>query len=132
MTNISPAPKKKARTPKSGRASVLLVKFGLPSYANELAGYYSDSMALEQLTGINLTRAFIPTQFHAQRCEMQVYVSDVQLAARYGVSRSTIWRWVASGRLPSPVALSPGTTRWLVSEIEARDAEMLAARESAA
>lgn len=63
---------------------------------------------------------------------MQVYVSDVQLAARYGVSRSTIWRWVASGRLPSPVALSPGTTRWLVSEIEARDAEMLAARESAA
>jgi len=54
---------------------------------------------------------------------MQRYVSDAQLAERYGVSRSTIWRWVARDLLPPPEQLSPGTTRWRLDEIERRDAE---------
>ena len=37
----------------------------------------------------------------------QVYFSDAQLAERYQVSRSMIWRWTARGHLPSPVQLSP-------------------------
>lgn len=53
----------------------------------------------------------------------QVYYSDAQLAERYQVSRSTIWRWTARGHLPPPVQLSPGTTRWLKNEIEHRDAQ---------
>jgi prophage regulatory protein len=50
-------------------------------------------------------------------------MSDLQLAERYGVSRSTIWRWSLRGILPKPIEISPGTTRWLAEAIEKRDAE---------
>ncbi len=56
------------------------------------------------------------------------YVSVTQLARRYSVDRSTIWRWVQRGSLPQPVRLSEQTTRWKLDEIERRDAE----RETAA
>lgn len=55
------------------------------------------------------------------------YVSDQQLAARYNVSRSTIWRWVKRGILPAPEQLSPGCTRWRLELIEQRDSERVAA-----
>lgn len=51
--------------------------------------------------------------------------ADVQaLAARYDVSPSTIWRWVAAKRFPQPVQLSPGCTRWKLAEVEDRDAAL--------
>jgi predicted DNA-binding transcriptional regulator AlpA len=62
---------------------------------------------------------------------MQRYVSDVQLAKRYDVSRSTVWRWASRGILPEPVRISPGVTRWRFDEIERRDAERDAERGSA-
>ncbi len=50
----------------------------------------------------------------------EIYLSDVQLAARYGVHRSTPWRWCKSDpTFPRPVKLTPGCTRWKLSEIEA-------------
>lgn len=63
---------------------------------------------------------------------MPKYISAAQLAARYGVSQATIWRWVQRERLPRPVQLSPACTRWVADEIEARDAERAAARNAAA
>jgi prophage regulatory protein len=54
---------------------------------------------------------------------MKEYVSDVQLAKRYSVSRCTIWRWTAKGLLPKPVQLSDNCTRWRLDLIEQRDAE---------
>lgn len=54
---------------------------------------------------------------------MQQFLSDAQLAERYSVSRSTIWRWTARKLLPQPVQLSPGCTRWRKDQIEQRDAE---------
>ena len=42
--------------------------------------------------------------------------------------QSTVWRWAKSGKLPRPVKLSGGTTRWLRSEIEAVLARMVAGR----
>lgn len=48
-----------------------------------------------------------------------VFLSDLDLANRFSVSRSTIWRWAASRPgFPSPVRLSPGCTRWRLSDIE--------------
>lgn len=47
------------------------------------------------------------------------YVSDQWLADYFGVSRSTIWRWTRKGVLPSPVSLSPGTTRWRLVDVHA-------------
>ena len=50
----------------------------------------------------------------------ETYLSDTQLSARYGVHRTTPWRWVKSDpTFPQPVNLTPGCTRWKLSEIEA-------------
>jgi prophage regulatory protein len=50
----------------------------------------------------------------------EVFLSDFDLAARYGVHRSTPWRWAKSvPDFPKPTALSPGCTRWKLSQIEA-------------
>ncbi|MGM0857225.1 MAG: helix-turn-helix transcriptional regulator [Pseudomonadota bacterium] len=51
-----------------------------------------------------------------------IYLSDKRIAGRYDVSRATIWRWVQAGRLPKPVKLSPGCTRWRASDIEVWEA----------
>ncbi len=50
----------------------------------------------------------------------ETYLSDLQLAVRYSVHRTTTWRWAKSDpAFPKPIALSPGCTRWKLSEIEA-------------
>lgn len=49
-----------------------------------------------------------------------IYASDQQVARRYGVHRSTPWRWLKTDPdFPKPIILSPGCTRWKLSEIEA-------------
>lgn len=54
---------------------------------------------------------------------MTRYVSAEQLAERYSVDKSTIWRYVKRGILPAPVKISEQCTRWRLDEIERRDAE---------
>lgn len=50
----------------------------------------------------------------------ETYISDAQIAARFGVHRSTPWRWVKQvAQFPAPVKLSRGVTRWKLSDIEA-------------
>jgi prophage regulatory protein len=52
-----------------------------------------------------------------------------EVAILFGdLHQSTVWRWVKSGRLPRPVKLSGGTSRWLRSELEAVLARMVEAR----
>lgn len=46
------------------------------------------------------------------------YASVKAIAERYGVSVSTVWRWARAGRIPQPVQLSPGCTRWKVTDLE--------------
>ena len=51
------------------------------------------------------------------------YLSDSQVAARYGVHRSTPWRWAkADPSFPEPVTLTPGCTRWKLADLEAWEA----------
>ncbi|MBY0136349.1 helix-turn-helix transcriptional regulator [Paracoccus yeei] len=53
----------------------------------------------------------------------ETYLSDLQLAARYGVHRTTPWGWAKTDPcFPKPLKLSPGCTRWKLSEIEAWEA----------
>ena len=58
---------------------------------------------------------------------MQKYISDRQLADRYGVSRATVWRWAQRGILPAPEKISEQCTRWNLDDIEQRDEERKAA-----
>lgn len=53
--------------------------------------------------------------------DLKLFLSDKDLAARYGVTRATIWRWRAEGNLPEPVRVSSNTTRWRKSDIEEHD-----------
>jgi prophage regulatory protein len=51
------------------------------------------------------------------------YVSDAQLATRYGVHHATIWRLTNTNpAFPKPLKLSPQCPRWKVSEIETWEA----------
>jgi predicted DNA-binding transcriptional regulator AlpA len=40
------------------------------------------------------------------------------LVVVYCVSKRTIWRWVAEGRLPPPLAVTRRIRRWKASEIQ--------------
>lgn len=47
------------------------------------------------------------------------FISDTQLAARFDVSRNTIWRWAREqADFPKPVKLTPGCTRWREADID--------------
>ena len=54
------------------------------------------------------------------RCE---YLKDTQVCKRLGVSRPTIWNWVAAGNFPKPVKLSERATRWRLSDLEKWEAD---------
>jgi predicted DNA-binding transcriptional regulator AlpA len=52
----------------------------------------------------------------AQCVETYCTVQDV--ADRYKVFRSTVWRWVKKAPdFPKPIRLTPGTTRWRLSDL---------------
>lgn len=53
-----------------------------------------------------------------------LYLSDVAVATRYGIGRSTLWRWVAEGAFPKPVKVGPRATRWRLADLEAHDAQL--------
>mgnify|MGYP006295087811 CR=1 FL=1 len=55
----------------------------------------------------------------------QLYLSDRQVGARYGVHRTSIWRWFRDGNFPRPIKLSPGCTKWLLSDIVKWEAERI-------
>ena len=62
---------------------------------------------------------------------MPQYLKDTETAARFGVSRATIWGWTRARTFPAPVQLSPGCTRWRVADLEAWEADRAAARPTA-
>ena len=50
----------------------------------------------------------------------ETYLSDRQLGARYNVHYLTPRRWAKDDpTFPKPVKLSPGCTRWRLSDLEA-------------
>jgi predicted DNA-binding transcriptional regulator AlpA len=55
--------------------------------------------------------------------EHQVYLTDLQVAERYVVSRPTVWRWVRIGQLPPPVSIGPNTRRWRIATLDDWDAK---------
>ena len=51
------------------------------------------------------------------RCTEQ-YLSDRQVASRYDISKATVWRWHDTNpNFPRRIKLSPGTSRWKLSEL---------------
>lgn len=46
-----------------------------------------------------------------------MYLSVKDVAARYGVSVHSIWRWAKAGTFPQPVKLGPAATRWKEADL---------------
>ncbi len=46
------------------------------------------------------------------------YLSDHEVAARYNISKASVWRWHDKNPdFPRRIKLSPGTSRWKLSEL---------------
>ena len=71
---------------------------------------------------LNAATDYLP-QRSTRGATMMRYLSAAQLAERYGVNRSTIWRWVQRDVLPQPVRISEHCTRWNLEKIEELDRE---------
>lgn len=56
------------------------------------------------------------------------YIPDTEVAKRYNVARQSIWRWMKKdASFPKPVRLSPGCSRWRLSDLEAWESAKSAA-----
>jgi len=51
------------------------------------------------------------------------FLKDTEACNRYGVARSTWWRWLSEGVIPAPVKIGPRATRWKLSDLEAWEAK---------
>ncbi|NIZ62307.1 hypothetical protein DL239_15130 [Sedimentitalea sp. CY04] len=52
------------------------------------------------------------------------FLTDHEVAKRYGVCRQTIWRWAAKGELPNPKKVSARSTRWRIIDLVAYEASL--------
>lgn len=56
------------------------------------------------------------------------YLTDTDLAKRYNIARPTVWRWHREQQnFPRAIRLTPGCTRWKLSEIEKWEAAQVEA-----
>jgi prophage regulatory protein len=46
-----------------------------------------------------------------------LFLTDKQVAERYGVSTDSIWRWKRQGNFPAPVRVGPNCTRWRMADL---------------
>ena len=72
---------------------------------------------------VNDLREWIETQKRPAEIEdaadpVPLLLDAKALAVLMSTSSTTIWRWDASGKLPRPLRISRGTTRWRRNEIE--------------
>ena len=41
-----------------------------------------------------------------------LYFRDTEIAKKFGINRTSVWRWVKAGILPPPIKFSEGCSRW--------------------
>ncbi|MFD2173373.1 helix-turn-helix transcriptional regulator [Rhodobacter lacus] len=62
----------------------------------------------------------------SQSLANEVYLKVDEVAARYGVSIDTIYRWKRNGDFPKARKVGPGVTRWRLSDLIEHEANMQA------
>ncbi|MFN3312893.1 MAG: helix-turn-helix transcriptional regulator [Hyphomonas sp.] len=53
-----------------------------------------------------------------------LFLTADQVAARYGVSKDSIWRWKRQGEFPAAVVVGPNSTRWRLSDLIEHESKM--------
>lgn len=56
-----------------------------------------------------------------------LYLSVDQVAARFSVSKDSIWRWRRDGEFPAPIKLGGRTTRWRLADIKDWESQCICA-----
>lgn len=75
------------------------------------------STAEEAKAGIrNLVKEVLQEEQMREDIRQDHYVRSADVAARFSINKSTIWRWIESGKLPKPFYLN-GSRVWLNSAI---------------
>lgn len=46
-------------------------------------------------------------------------LTDKQVAELLSIHQITVWRWVREGKLPAPIKITSGATRWRRADIAA-------------
>lgn len=46
------------------------------------------------------------------------FLKDIEVAVRYNISRSTVWRWVKADQFPKPIKFGAASTRWRITDLE--------------
>lgn len=59
-----------------------------------------------------------------ERHALPSYYRIFELTKRYGVSKATIYRWIADGRFPAPIKLGPNTSAWKTTDLEAFESSL--------
>ena len=49
--------------------------------------------------------------------ENERFISEREILERYGISHTSLWRWVRDGRFPGDEYLGPNTKRWPLSKL---------------
>lgn len=56
---------------------------------------------------------------YPKQMDAHMFLSDKQVAERFGVTRFTVWRWHRQDKnFPRSVSLSSGCTRWKLDDLE--------------
>lgn len=83
----------------------------------------AESSARPEAKGASRARLDFPAK-HAKATsnpvaeEAERYLTVRDVARRFAVSVQTVWRWAKERpQFPKPVELSPGTTRWRMSDL---------------
>jgi prophage regulatory protein len=65
---------------------------------------------------------------------MSRFLRRKEVLARYGITNSTLYRWIEEGRFPAPVKLVEGgkASGWILEELEARERANIAKQRAAA
>ncbi|WEK50883.1 MAG: hypothetical protein P0Y66_02015 [Candidatus Kaistia colombiensis] len=95
--------------PVAPRAPALARKIGSPRKPQRVRPH-----AVPSTTPIDIKPA------QAVDAGVTAFLSVANVARRFSVSVPTIWRWAKTrSEFPKPLLLSPGTTRWRVSDLVA-------------
>jgi prophage regulatory protein len=75
------------------------------------------------MTQMKTNKDELPKHWISNPPSPQTYLSDTNVSKKYGVSRSTVWRWAANDpTFPKPIKLGLGSTRWKLSDLETWEA----------
>lgn len=60
----------------------------------------------------------------------KAFLTTAEVAQRYAVGRTTVWRWERDGHLPAPVKIG-AAKRWSIDQLNDHDARIIAAANGA-